>query len=112
MWLSSLQLVSINRFWFRVLFCFLIFVLCKKGTRAETSTRVNGSDDNEGVGGLKALGVRELTYKMAFLAFHVSPCNAKVTLFPYNLDLNKYLTKNFHSIFYFIFAILSYYVDL
>jgi hypothetical protein len=39
---------------------------------------VNGSDDNEGVSGLKALGVRELTYKMAFLAFHVSPCNAKV----------------------------------
>ena len=48
------------------------------GTRAETSSRVNGSDDNEGVGGLKALGVRDLTYKMAFLAFHVAPCNAKV----------------------------------
>lgn len=50
------------------------------GPRAETSTRVNGSDDNEGVSGLKVLGVRELTYKMAFLALHVVPCNAKVRL--------------------------------
>lgn len=47
------------------------------GPRAETSARVNGSDDNEGVSGLKALGVRELSYKMAFLAYHVAPCNAK-----------------------------------
>jgi len=47
------------------------------GSRAETSARVNGSDDNEGVGGLKNLGVRELTYKMAFLAYHVAPCNSK-----------------------------------
>lgn len=56
------------------------------GTRAETSSRVNGSDDNEGVGGLKALGVRELTYKMAFLAFHVAPCNAKFGGKDYNID--------------------------
>ncbi len=48
------------------------------GSRTETSARVNGSDENEGVGGLKALGVRELSYKMAFLAFHVAPCNSKV----------------------------------
>lgn len=52
--------------------------LLNQATRAETSARVNGSDDNEGVSGLKALGIRELTYKMAFLAFHVVPCNAKV----------------------------------
>jgi DNA replication licensing factor MCM6 len=50
------------------------------GVRAETSQRVNGSDETEGVSGLKALGVRELTYKMAFLAYHVQPCNAKVGL--------------------------------
>ena len=52
--------------------------LSSVGSRSETSARVNGSDDNEGVGGLKALGVRDLTYKMAFLAFHVSSCNTKV----------------------------------
>ena len=59
---------------------FLIFLICL-GPRTETSTRVNGSDDNEGVSGLKVLGVRELTYKMAFLALHVVPCNAKVMSF-------------------------------
>ncbi len=56
------------------------------GPRAETATRVNGSDDNEGVGGLKALGIRDLTYKMAFLAFHVVPCNAKFGGKDYNVD--------------------------
>jgi DNA replication licensing factor MCM6 len=50
------------------------------GVRSETSARVNGSDENEGVSGLKALGVRELSYKIAFLAYHVQPCNAKVIL--------------------------------
>ena len=48
------------------------------GVRAETSARVNGSDEVEGVSGLKQLGVRELSYKIAFLAYHVQPCNAKV----------------------------------
>lgn len=56
------------------------------GPRAETSTRVNGSDDNEGVSGLKVLGVRELTYKMAFLALHVVPCNAKFGGKDYNSE--------------------------
>ena len=57
--------------------------LAMPGTRAETSARVNGSDEQEGVGGLKALGVRELTYRMAFLAYHVQPCNAKVVNFAF-----------------------------
>lgn len=60
--------------------------LASQGARAETASRVNGSDDNEGVGGLKALGVRDLTYKMAFLAFHVAPCNAKFGGKDYNID--------------------------
>lgn len=65
------------------------------GSRAETSARVNGSDDNEGVGGLKALGVRDLTYKMAFLAYHVSPCNAKFGGKDYNIeDLNMEKLKS------------------
>lgn len=52
--------------------------LSTAGVRAETSARVNGSDENEGVSGLKALGVRELNYRLAFLAYHVAPCNSKV----------------------------------
>ncbi len=38
--------------------------------RAETSTRVRAGEgyDSEGVKGLKALGVRDLTYRLAFLA--------------------------------------------
>lgn len=60
--------------------------LSTQGARAETSSRVTGNDDNEGVGGLKALGVRDLTYKMAFLAFHVQPCNAKFGGKDYNMD--------------------------
>ncbi len=60
--------------------------LATMGPRAETSARVNGSDENEGVSGLKALGVRELTYKMAFLAYHVSPCNSKFGGKDYNAE--------------------------
>lgn len=60
--------------------------LATTGVRAETSSRVNGNDDNEGVSGLKALGVRDLTYKMAFLAYHVAPCNAKFGGKDYNMD--------------------------
>ncbi|CAF0897763.1 unnamed protein product [Brachionus calyciflorus] len=63
--------------------------LSSVGPRSETSARVNGSDDNEGVRGLKALGVKELSYKMAFLAYHVAPCNAKFGGKDYNMeDLN------------------------
>lgn len=60
--------------------------LSSVGPRAETSARVKGSDDNEGVSGLKALGVRELSYKMAFLAYHVAPCNAKFGGKDFNLE--------------------------
>ena len=43
------------------------------GARAETSTRVKAGEgyDAEGVRGLKALGVRDLTYRLAFLACSV-----------------------------------------
>lgn len=49
------------------------------GTRSETSARVKGASgyDTEGVRGLKALGVRDLTYKMAFLACTVSSTNPR-----------------------------------
>ena len=41
-----------------------------EGVRAETSTRMRGGEgyDRDGVRGLKALGVRDLTYRLAFLA--------------------------------------------
>lgn len=55
---------------------FLIFI----GTRAETSSRVTGKEgfEADGIQGLKALGVRELSYRLAFLANHVAPTNPRV----------------------------------
>ena len=57
------------------------FVLLS-GTRAETSSRTqapNATGSNqEGVSGLKSLGVRDLCYRMAFLACNVVTRNRKV----------------------------------
>ncbi|KAM9304825.1 DNA replication licensing factor MCM6 [Gastrophryne carolinensis] len=49
------------------------------GVRAETGSRVIGSEgyEAEGVRGLKALGVRDLSYKLVFLACHVAPTNPR-----------------------------------
>jgi len=49
------------------------------GARAETASRMRGGEgyENEGVRGLKALGVRDLTYRLAYLACHVQACNKK-----------------------------------
>ncbi|CAH1241886.1 MCM6 [Branchiostoma lanceolatum] len=51
--------------------------LTTPGARAETGTRVKAGAgyDSEGVGGLKALGVRELSYRLAFLACSVEATN-------------------------------------
>ncbi|XP_071550346.1 zygotic DNA replication licensing factor mcm6-B [Panulirus ornatus] len=46
------------------------------GARAESSAR-HRRDENEGVTGLKALGVRDLNYHMAFLACSITPTNPK-----------------------------------
>lgn len=54
--------------------------LSTPGVRAETSTRVAGGPqgfDSEGLRGLKALGVRELSYRLAFLACSVAPTNPR-----------------------------------
>ncbi|KAL8591134.1 hypothetical protein ACOMHN_063758 [Nucella lapillus] len=51
------------------------------GARAESSNRVKGGGDgyeSEGVRGLKALGVRDLTYRMAFLACTVTSSMSRV----------------------------------
>ncbi|XP_038162304.1 DNA replication licensing factor MCM6 [Cyprinodon tularosa] len=54
--------------------------LSTPGLRAETSTRVPGGPqgfESEGLRGLKALGVRELSYRLAFLACNVAPTNPR-----------------------------------
>ena len=53
-------------------------VLANPGTRAEMSSRHKGGESQpEGVRGLKALGVRELNYRMAFLACSVAATNTR-----------------------------------
>uniref|UniRef100_A0A8C7XK34 DNA replication licensing factor MCM6 n=1 Tax=Oryzias sinensis TaxID=183150 RepID=A0A8C7XK34_9TELE len=54
--------------------------LSTPGLRAETSSRVGGGRQGyeaEGLRGLKALGVRELSYRLAFLACNVAPTNPR-----------------------------------
>ncbi|XP_034559107.1 DNA replication licensing factor MCM6 [Notolabrus celidotus] len=54
--------------------------LSTPGVRAETSSRVAGGRQGfeaEGLRGLKALGVRELSYRLAFLACYVAPTNPR-----------------------------------
>ncbi|KAI5613731.1 DNA replication licensing factor MCM6, partial [Silurus asotus] len=53
--------------------------LATPGVRTETGSRTASSQgyENEGVRGLKALGVRELSYRLAFLASHVAPTNPR-----------------------------------
>ncbi|MBN3321008.1 MCM6M factor, partial [Atractosteus spatula] len=47
--------------------------------RAETSSKVTGPEglQADGIQGLKALGVRDLSYRLAFLACHVAPTNPR-----------------------------------
>ncbi|XP_056599654.1 MCM6 minichromosome maintenance deficient 6, like isoform X2 [Triplophysa dalaica] len=56
-----------------------VSALAIAGTRAETSSRVTGKEgfDADGIQGLKALGVRELSYRLAFLANYVAPTNPR-----------------------------------
>ncbi|CAL8278304.1 unnamed protein product [Lota lota] len=53
--------------------------LSSPGLRTETSSRVGGGQgyEAEGLRGLKALGVRELSYRLAFLACYVAPTNPR-----------------------------------
>ncbi len=53
--------------------------LATPGTRIVNASRQKGEGvDNEGVKGLKALGVREMHYRTAFLAGYVEPTSPKV----------------------------------
>lgn len=51
------------------------------GARAESAgrRRNEGAEDTGGVQGLKALGVRELHYRLAFLACSITPTNSRVS---------------------------------
>ncbi|XP_055253920.1 DNA replication licensing factor MCM6 [Moschus berezovskii] len=53
--------------------------LSTPGARAETDSRVSGVDgyETEGVRGLRALGVRDLSYRLVFLACCVAPTNPR-----------------------------------
>lgn len=69
------------------------------GTRSETSAKVSrGTDgyETEGVRGLKTLGVRDLTYKMAFLACTVTPTNSRVSMLQ---GTHRYGLKSFIRLF-------------
>lgn len=68
-----------------VLWCFVLVLMTVwmllPGVRAETSTRIAGGPqgfESDGLRGLKALGVRELSYRLAFLACNVAPTNPRV----------------------------------
>ena len=50
------------------------------GERVEVVSKVDARNPTEGVQGLKALGVRELTYRMAFLASSVQPAESRLGL--------------------------------
>ncbi|EDM09875.1 minichromosome maintenance deficient 6 (MIS5 homolog, S. pombe) (S. cerevisiae), isoform CRA_b [Rattus norvegicus] len=53
--------------------------LSTPGARAETNSRVSGADgyETEGIRGLRALGVRDLSYRLVFLACYVAPTNPR-----------------------------------
>lgn len=54
--------------------------LATPGVKTETSNRHKHGEgfQNEGIRGLKALGVRELSYRLAFLACSVTATNPRV----------------------------------
>ncbi|KAM4623625.1 MCM6 minichromosome maintenance deficient 6, like [Polymixia lowei] len=56
-----------------------VAALATAATRSETSSRVTGKEgfEADGIQGLKALGVRDLSYRLAFLACHVAPTNPR-----------------------------------
>ena len=64
-----------------------------EGVRAETSTRMRDGEgyDRDGVRGLKALGVRDLTYRLAFLACAVQQTQPGVSIIMY---LHLFLQPN------------------
>lgn len=48
------------------------------GAKADLGSRHKKGDQGEGIKGLKALGVRDLNYRMAFLACSIAPMSMRV----------------------------------
>ncbi|CAF3404563.1 unnamed protein product [Rotaria socialis] len=67
--------------------------LSMPGVRSESAQRTQGGDDKgysaDGVRGLKALGVRDLTYHLAFLACHITPAEQATVETLLNSDSKK-----------------------
>lgn len=63
--------------------------LSVSNSKAEIAPKNRNNEQREGVSGLKALGVRELTYKTAFLACSITATSSRVN------NINKY-TKNLY----------------
>lgn len=57
-----------------------VAVLAAPGLRAEARNRKGQTEGIEGVRGLKSLGVRDLNYKLAFLATSITQSNSAVSL--------------------------------
>lgn len=53
--------------------------LSLSSSRAEIGPKNRNNEQREGVSGLKALGVRELTYRTAFLACSVTATSSRVS---------------------------------
>ena len=70
-------------YWFDLFFPLSVRVVFPlTGARAEAAPRgkMNEAYDIEGIQGLKALGVRDLNYRLAFLACSVKSSNPRVSL--------------------------------
>ncbi|VDQ07854.1 unnamed protein product [Trichobilharzia regenti] len=81
-------------------FCFFRLNI---GDRSLESKPLRGRDNQEisGVTGLKALGVRELSYRTAFLACTVIPSNGRVSsYFPFTLVISGYTISTYYVLSY------------
>ncbi|KAL3921140.1 MAG: hypothetical protein SGPRY_005003 [Prymnesium sp.] len=78
--LSRLAQLGRSEFWFYSALPSLAPQLAAPGERPEIVTKVDPKNATEGVQGLKALGVRELTYRLSFLASSVQASPAESRL--------------------------------
>ncbi len=71
-------------------YAIIITIVCFVGTRALERKGTRAVDGQEsGISGLKDLGVRELTYKIAFFACTVIPANGRVGFDTYFLSFTR-----------------------
>lgn len=68
-------------------------VLSLSTAKAEMGPKSRNNEQREGVSGLKALGVRELTYKTAFLACSITATSSRVSRITTNINMYIILLK-------------------